>query len=46
MDGHPSDDVLIYRVGSKSSCERKLGTTTNKKELETLAFMSEKWQGM
>lgn len=46
MDGHPSNDVHIYHVGSKTSWERKLGSTTNKKELETLAFMSERWQGM
>jgi len=46
MDGNPSNDVHIYHVGSKSSWEIKLGSTTNKNELETLAFMLEKWQGM
>jgi len=30
-DGHPSNDVHIYHVGSKTSWERKLESTTNKK---------------
>ena len=39
MDGHPSNDVVhIYRVGSKTSWERKLESSTNKKQLETLAI--------
>jgi hypothetical protein len=42
MDGYPPDDVHTYNVGFKTSWERKLLSTTNKKELETFAFMLEK----